>query len=170
MSSSIQFAQIHPWGDFVGEQILAADAVEMHVTGIPSGYKWLIVLICARLEAGKPDTTLLIRFNNDAGLNHYSFLKSYAVPGSVFTTASVTGGDIYGQNLQSLRWSTSQLTLSNLPVGGDKSYVMTGGNEAQNFTTTGAWFNAAEISQVDLYTASIDKIKAGSQIMIYGVR
>jgi len=171
MGSGINYINLHPWGDFLGQQILTSDTAQMDVSNIPAGYKWLLVLISAELEAGKPGTTCFIRFNNDSVANHYNFLKSYSEAGSVFITASVTSSALYGQNLTSARFSTSQVVVSNVPVTAYKGYWLTGGDEFQVFTTAGSWANQTdEINQVTLLTASGDKFKAGSQVFIYGVR
>ena len=162
--------QILPtWGAFIGQRVLTADTASMDISNIPTGFKYLMVLITAKLEAGKAATTCLVRFNADNNVNHYSFLKMYGTAGSVFTTASVVAADLYAQNLNNARFATCQLQVSQLPNADFKSFVLYGGDESQAFITSGAWLNAAEINEVTVFTASGDKLLAGSQFQIYGV-
>lgn len=170
MGSGINFVNMHPWGDFVGEQILAADGLTLDVQNIPAGYKWLIVLLCAKLETGKPGTTGLVRLNNDSTATHYTFLKMYGEAGDVFHTAFVTSSAIYGPNLNSANFASCQIQISQIPDGLQKSYWLAGGDGNQTFTTSGLWGGIVEINQVTIFAASGDKLKAGSQVMIYGVR
>jgi hypothetical protein len=169
MGSGLNFVNTQAWGDYIGQRLLAADSATMDISGIPPGYKFLVIMMCVRLEAAKPATTLLVRFNADAGNNYY-FLKMYGQAGDVFGTAALNTSSLYASNVSAGVSASSQITLSQIPTAAFKSYWVVGGDSAQAFVTTGSWNSTNEINQVTLLTGSGDKFKAGSQFHIYGVR
>jgi len=170
MGSGISNYNTQTWGDFVGEIVLAADTATMDISNIPSGFKYLMVLITAQLENGKAATTLYMRLNADSTANHYSFLRAQAQAGSVFNTASVVAGKIYCQDIESSRSSGASCQISQLPTAWFKTFIMYGGDDNYLFTTGGNWQVASEINEITLSTASGDKFKAGSQFQVYGVK
>jgi len=169
MGSQLLYINLSQWGDYIGSVTLAADAASMDVSSIPSGYRFLVVMMCVRLEAGKPGTTMCIQLNADAG-NNYSFLKAFFQPGDVFGTASLVTNVMYGSNVDSGYFASSQLQISQIPSGSIKGYWITGGDPNQGFLTTGSWSGIVEVNRITLTTASGDKFRAGSQFHVYGVR
>lgn len=166
MGASFSLAPtIQSW-TLLGEKVQTVASSSMLVDQLPSGYKYLMVMIEVKTAAAD---TLRVRFNADAGNNYVNF-KAKFLPGNTFETQSSVTSAILGASVSQFFYCLSQITISQLPTGANKGFFMTGGSDTEGNVTTGYWTGTAEIASVEIQPIGVTNLSIGSRLTVYGVQ
>lgn len=151
----------------LGEHILTAEGTILDVSNIPSGYRFLVCYLSYEPKANLG--TFRLRFNNDSTANAY-YTQMIISSGGVLAGSATTAdyAEIANGATQD-RQASYLITINQDAVTTYKGFHSEGGSGIITHHTTNTWNNATEINRITAYSVGAN-IKAGSSLIIYGVR
>jgi hypothetical protein len=150
-------------------QVLAINSATWRIQNIPSGFKFLMIIIDGFVVTN--GFTIGLRFNNDAG-NNYNFGYMQQIAG--IQTAGAASASTYITIIpvaSSTNPSIATIIIRNFlgSEGKQKIFNSNGGGLSSSSVAAGYWNNTVdEINEIDLTAQAADQIKAGSEVIIYG--
>lgn len=145
---------------------LGAPAANMDITGIPTGYAFLRLLVYAKITG---NGNVVLTFNGDGG-NNYLYQLLYgegAATGALTTTQASFVWNLGTANL----YGTLSGEIENTTAARVKSFQFQVGQGAgKSHVAHGYWNNTtAEISRITI-TAGVGNLDTGSKYVLLGVK
>lgn len=151
----------------IERKILSPGGKLISITGIPSGYNMLFVLITGEIVAAAESPE--IQFNGSADLIYHQTITSLPVGVGASVTINATQTSFTAPILGTAADTMIQLWISQKsPFGSVRTIFMEGGNETDQRIVTGYWSNVNEVNRIDLIT-SVNNMVEGSTMAVYGV-
>ena len=173
--------------DILAEQVLSSSAASVTFSGLDTlaaGYEHLQLRISARCSRAVAFwDTIVMQMNSDATVGSYynhrllgdtSAVASYA---GNFSTAGVIAGDAAGSSSTADSFSASVVDILDFSSSGKNTTVraLTGTNLAGSFNSeimlsSGAWFNTAAVTQLELKPQSGASFLQFSRFTLIGLK
>lgn len=168
-------AELNKSVGLVADSTLGGAAATIDLTGLPTTYAALLVLVEGRSDTAAAFTTMLARFNNDSGAN-YSYVNFNASAAGTFTVGGGATSIELDHVLPAATAAASNAGMSALwiPAYSQTTFFKSfwagqTGYDAANFTSGlvgGRWASTAAINRITLLPGAGNFI-AGSRASVY---
>jgi len=177
MGSSLIIPSVASWGQLLGTATLTAEDGSIEVTGIPAGFRYLMVFLSLNFSpsGGKPAEPPLFVLNNDTTVGNYKYLRVCSTRLATTPAWYTVTGNIVGANVWDSGFFTNhQMVISNIPAGYPRQFHLTGGGtydglDVQVVDVQGEYAGTTDITRVKAMATGGQLMAVGTTMTVYGL-